>query len=152
MLRGWSSAVLACAALACAGPARAQAADTGAVIVRRPTVVACWVPVSAAKRKADSDIDEAAADFELNWRSSAESLRRAGIAAGRRDARVVWLVDDGRLRAVPCPGVGYILALPSAQPKVIRGVMTDADLAAAAARFFRRPDLLPPGSPDARQR
>jgi hypothetical protein len=147
MLRRSAAAALACAALACARPARAQdAVDTTAVVVRGPTVVACWTPMSDAKMARDGDAAEAYGDFALNWRSSQASLRRAGIAAERRDARVVWLADDGRLRAVPCPGVGYVLAEPARQPKLIRGVMTDVDLATAAAAYFRRPDLAPGGS------
>jgi hypothetical protein len=128
--------------LACAGGARAQAADTGVVHVRGPTVVACARPVSQAVLDAGGDMATVMDDFGWHWSEAVDALRAHGIAAEARTGGWVWLRTGDRLRSVRCPRpVGYVMVAPGRLPKVLAGVRTDSDLLDAAAAYFRRRDL-----------
>ena len=131
---------LACV-LAAAGTARAQAPDTATVLVRGPTVVACFHPVTLAQVDTDDDLATVLDDWQWHWYGAARSFRAHGVAAEARMANWVKLAIGGRLRLVRCPGVGYVLVAPGRGPKILRDVMTDAELVDAAAAFFGRPDL-----------
>lgn len=137
-MRTAAGAVLAL--VAAAAPLGAQAADTSAVRVRGPVVVACYVPVAQSRLDADGDLATVFDDFSYHWSSAAGSLRARGAAAEMRGVRWVRLRTEGRTRLVRCPApVGYVLAAPGRLPKVVAGVATDSDLVDAAAAYFRWP-------------
>lgn len=130
----------------CAVPAsgrslRAQAADTAAVVVRGPVVVACFEPVTQAQVDRDADLATTLDDWQWHWSESARSLRSHGVVAEARMAAWVKLATPQRLRLVRCPGVGYVFAAPGRLPRVLRGVTAGTDLLDAAAAYFRRPEL-----------
>ena len=147
-------AVACAAALASAGPLRAQAADTAVVHVRGPVVVACFERVEQARVDADEEMATGMDDFAWHWSEAARSLEARGVAAESRGSGWVKLATrDDRLRLVRCPKpVGYVLAAPGRLPKVLAGVTADLDLLRAAAAYFRRPELARKEDGDARHR
>lgn len=136
-----AAALALAAALATATAAHAQAADTATVVVRGPTVVACFEGVTDAQLERDPDLATTLDDWQWHWSGAARSLQAHGVVAEARMAGWVKLAMPGRLRLVRCPGVGYVLVAPERQPKLLRGVTTDSDLLEAAAAYFRRPEL-----------
>jgi hypothetical protein len=133
---------IAALALALAPAAlHAQAADTASVPVRGATVVACFEPVTQEEVDSGSDTAAALDDWGWSWSTESDALKAHGVAAEARKTRWVKLAYPGRLRLVRCPGNGYVLAAPGRLPKVLRGVRTDDDLLAEAAKYFRRPEL-----------
>jgi hypothetical protein len=131
---------IACVALcAFTGPvAPAAAGKQPIVIVRGPTVVAFFEPVTQAKLEKDPHTNESLADFQLYARSVRAPLGKAGIEFHELYAHSFRLRVGNELttfRPVKAD-VGYYLVAPGKKPHVEYGVMTDADLLQVANEYF----------------
>lgn len=134
---------IACVALcACTCPVAAAAAEKQpVVVVRGPTVVAFFEPVTQAKLEKDPDTNEVLADFQLYATNAREPLRKAGIEFHELYAHSFRLRVGNRLKTFR-PGkvnVGYYLMAPGRKPRIQYGVMTDADLVQLASEYFGIP-------------
>lgn len=116
----------------------AAVGEQPAIVVRGPTVVAFFPPVSEKEIQADSDANEALADFQLYASQVREPFRKAGI-----DFHVVYALSfrirvgtrittfrTGQVR------VGYYFVAPGKQHRVESGVETDVDLLRIAGEYF----------------
>lgn len=108
------------------------------IVVRGPTVVAFFEPVTQAKLVKDPDTNEALADFQLYASSVRTPLRKAGIEFHELYAHSFRLRVGNQLttfRPVKV-NVGYYLVAPGKKPRIEYGVMTDADLLQVANEYF----------------
>jgi hypothetical protein len=131
---------IACIALCgLTGPSAPGAAEKPpVVVVRGPTVVAFFEPVSQAKLEKDPDTNEALADFQWYATSVRDPLRKAGIEFHELYTHSFRLRVGNRFstfRPVKVD-VGYYLVAPGKNPRVEYGVMTDADLLQLATEYF----------------
>ena len=119
-----------------ATPISAQGHDI--VVVRGPTIVAFFEPVSDKVMKQDADTNEALSDFQLYARQVRGPLRRRGIEFEELYVHSFQVRDGGKLVTFR-PGkvkVGYYLIAPGKTPRIEYGVMTDLDLLSLADRYF----------------
>lgn len=139
MQRFIAGAVLAVAG-ALLSPAQSPAAKEPVIVIRRPTIVAFFAPLSQAESKNDSDANEALADFQFYALKAENTLKDKGV-----DFREVYArsfhVQRGGKSATFRPGktVGYYLVSPDKEPRVEYGVMTDVDLLQVAEDYFGLP-------------
>jgi hypothetical protein len=122
-------------------PAQSPAANVPLIVVRRPTVVAFFAPVSQAGLKNDSDANEALADFQFYAIKAQDILEAKGIDFQEVYARS-FLVQRGGKSTTFRSGkitVGYYLVSPDKEPRVEYGVMTDVDLLQVANDYFGLP-------------
>lgn len=111
-------------------------AETPAVVVRGPTVVACFVPVSDAEMDSNPDLNEALADFQLYSAQARRPLQRRGIAYHVLSARSFRMRINGKVNSYRVEGAAYYFVAPGKKPQIETGVMTDTDLLAAADKYF----------------
>lgn len=114
----------------------APAAERPAVIVRGPTVVACFVPVSDAEMDKNPDLNEALADFQLYTAQARRSLQQRGIAFRVLSARSFRIQVNGKSVGARVGGATYYFIAPGKQPLIKTGVMTDTDLLTVADEYF----------------
>jgi hypothetical protein len=108
------------------------------VVVRGPTVVAFFKPVTDAEMEKDPDTNEVLADFQLYTSHVREPLGRRGIEFHELYAHSFRLRVGKRLTTFR-PGkvdVGYYFVSPGKTPRIEYGVMTDADLLLVADQYF----------------
>jgi len=108
------------------------------VVVRGPTVVAFFEPITQAELEKDPDANEALADFQFYAKSVREPLRQAGIEFHELYAHSFRL-RVGRTLAEFRPikaHVGYYLVAPCKKPRIEYGVMTDDDLLGVVKEYF----------------
>ena len=108
------------------------------VVVRGPTVVAFFEPITQAELEKDPDANEALADFQFYAKSVREPLTQAGIEFHELYAHS-FRVRVGRALATFRPvkaDVGYYLVAPGKKPRIEYGVMTDSDLLGVAKEYF----------------
>jgi hypothetical protein len=120
------------------------AAKHDVVVIRRPTVVAFFVPARQGELKNQADINEALDDFQFYAARVRKPLNDAGI-----DFEEVYAssfhVRRGSRTTTFRPGkvkVGYYFVAPNKEPHVEYGMMTDTDLFQFAQNYFA-----PPGAP-----
>lgn len=108
------------------------------VVVKGPTVVAFFPPVTQAELSKDPDTNEALADFQHYARSAREQLHNAGV-----DFEELYVssfgVESGGKTTTFRPGklkVGYYFVAPEKSPRVEYGVMTDSDVLQVATEYF----------------
>lgn len=110
------------------------------VVVKGPTVVAFFPPVTDAALSKDPDTNESLADFQLYATRVREKLNNVGIE---------FEEISGSSFAVRCEAktttfrpkkttVGYYFIAPGKLPRVEYGVMTDVDILRVAAEYFQR--------------
>jgi hypothetical protein len=108
------------------------------VVVRGPTVVAFFKPVTDAEMEKDPDTNEVLADFQLYASQVREPFSRRGIEFHELYAHSFRL-RVGKGLTTFRPGkvdVGYYFVSPGKTPRIEYGVMTDADLLQAADEYF----------------
>ncbi len=133
------SAIAGVAVCAFAGRiAVATAEKQPLVVVRGPTVVAFFEPVTPAELEKAPDTNEALADFQFYATHVREPLRKAGIAFHELYAHSFRLRVGKRLTTFQPVNVnvGYYLIAPGKKPRVEYGVMTDGDLLQVANEYF----------------
>jgi hypothetical protein len=108
------------------------------VVVRGPTILAFFEPVTQAELEKYPDINETLADFQFYATSVRAPLRKAGIKFHELYAHSFRLRVGNRLttfRPIKA-GVGYYLIAPGRKPLVEYGVITDSDLVQIANAYF----------------
>ncbi len=118
--------------------AQVMAEKQPVVVVRGPTIVAFFEPVTQAELEKDPDLNETFADFQLYATSVRAPLRKAGIGFHELYAHSFRLRVGNRLttfRAIK-GDVGYYLIAPGKKPRIEYGVITDSDLLQVANAYF----------------
>lgn len=134
-------------------PRAAPVADTVPLLtLARPTVVALYtVPPGDSLLEADQGLASLLDDFMYYWADSRPRLRALGVEA--LDQPLDW--HDRRVRvrlggrtwnfalradsAEERGAVGYLLAAPGREPRLLHGVFVDEELADSARAYFARP-------------
>ena len=111
------------------------------IIVRGPSIVAFFAPVTQAELEKDPDINETLSDFQFYATQVRKPLKEGGIEfyelyASSIQLRVGKRVTIFRLGKV---SVGYYLVAPGRKPRIEYGVMTDEDLLQVAHKYFGIP-------------
>jgi hypothetical protein len=125
-------------AFAPAMPSTAADHHLPVVVVRGPTVVAFFPPVTKEELDRSPDTNEALSDFQLYARQARPALAARGVAFEELYTRS-FRVSDGKRVKVFRPGsvrVGYYFAIPGKKPHLEYGVMTSDDLIDTAERYF----------------
>lgn len=131
------SAVTLGLALSLAPHALPQAhAENPIVVVRGPTVVACFVPVSDAEMEKYPNLNESLADFQLYTAQARKPLQERGIAFSVLSAHRFRMQVRGNVVNYLVGGVAYYFIAPGKRVHVHTGVMTDTELVEAADQYF----------------
>ena len=130
----------ACVAACLAAVAAAVGVAEGqtVMVVRGPTVVAFFEPVSDKMMAKDAGTNEALSDFQLYTRQVRGPLQRRGVEFQEMYA-TAFRVQDGDRVVLFRPGkvkVGYYFVAPGKKPQIKYGVMTDADILQMADEYF----------------
>lgn len=118
-------------------------------VIRKPTIVAFFVPVTESEVADGADTNEALSDFQYYAGSVRDSLLNAGIEFHEADALSFKIRSGKKLRVFRTGkiGVGYYFIAPGKPPHIQEGVMTDQDLVEEARKYFGLRIPFPP-SPD----
>jgi hypothetical protein len=121
-------------------PEAAQKQDV--IVVDRPTVVAFFPPMTDAEMDKDPDANEALSDFQLYAGQVRKRLEAAGIQFQEIYATSFTLQIRGKRKTLRPKDiqVGYCFVAPDKPPRIQYGVMTDVDILAVAAAYFRLPE------------
>ena len=127
-----------------AKPDSAPASDSGLVHIQGPTLVAFYPQVTQAQIDSSEDLATVLDDFSYHLSTAMDSLRLLGITVDDRPTGRLQLLDGGRRRqflpAKDSADVGYVFLAPGRADRVYYGVMTNADLVAAAHAYLgKRP-------------
>jgi hypothetical protein len=109
------------------------------VVVKGPTVVAFFPPVTDAELSKDPDTNESLADFQLYATRVREKLNNVGIEFEEISAPS-FAVRCGAKTTTFAPKrrqSGYYFIAPGKLPRVEYGVMTDVDILRVAAEYFQ---------------
>ena len=108
------------------------------IVIRRPTVIAFFAPVSNHEMETDTDENEALADFQLYASQVRKPLQEAGIDFHELYVRS-FRVRSGKKFVTFRPQqveVGYYFVEPGKKPRVEYGVMTHTDILQIAKQQF----------------
>ena len=107
------------------------------VVIKGPTVVAFFTPVTEAELDKNPDTNEALADFQVYAERVRGQLEGMGIAFEEVYA-TSFVVKCGAktMRFRPKIGVGYYFTAPGKSPHVEYGVRTDVDILQVAKDQF----------------
>ena len=108
------------------------------VVVRGPTIVAFFEPVTAEELEKDPDTNEALSDFQFYAGQVREPLRKMGVEFQELYARSFRL-RIGKKVTTFRPGeitVGYYFVKPGKKPRIEYGVNTSTDLIEIAREYF----------------
>jgi hypothetical protein len=111
------------------------------IVVEGRTVVAFFPPTSNPELEKDPDLNEALADFQVYAKSVREPLKKAGVEFHELythsfQVRLGKMVTTFRANK---GDVGYYFVAPGKKPRIVYGVMTDADLLQVANEYFGIP-------------
>ncbi len=108
------------------------------LVVRGPTVVAFFPPVTDAELQKDPDTNESLSDFQFYSAKLREPLRKLGIDFHELYARSFELRIGKKLKTFrPVKvEVGYYLIAPGRKPRIEYGVMADVGLLEVAKEYF----------------
>jgi len=128
-----------CALIVLLGMFVATAADPQpTIIVRGPTIVAFFDPVTEAELKADPGANEALSDFQFYAGGARKAFQNTGIDFHEIYARSFKIRIGTRTTSFR-PGkitVGYYFVAPGKKPRVEYGVNTDVGLVDTAKEYF----------------
>lgn len=114
-------------------------ADTAAVRVGGPTLIAFVPAVTERQLREDDALNTTLDDFGWYIASASDTLRALGFAIVGRTGDSVRVIVRGReFTFLPAPDsgrVGYLLVAPDRGPFVHYGVHTDAELISLARRY-----------------
>lgn len=111
-------------------------------IIRRPTVIAFFPPVTQKQLEQDPDTNESLADFQIYAKQARERLAKMGVELKEVYARSFRVSMGGKVTTFR-PGsqdVGYYLIAPGKTPRIVYGVQADTDLVQLAAKYFGTPE------------
>ena len=113
----------------------AQTART--IEVRRPTVVAFYVPQLAGEDPEKDGTDEALSDFRFYLGPARKALKAMGMNLELVEAPSFQVRLGGKARIFrPAEAVGYYLIAPGKEPRIEYGVMTDLDIVQVAKEYL----------------
>jgi hypothetical protein len=121
------------------GAAGAVAKTPTVFIVRGPTVVAFFPPVSDSELDSDADLNETLSDFQYYADEVRGPFKRAGIEFHETYTRSFLIRMTGKaitFRATRKNDVGYYFIAPGKKPHVEYDVMTDEELLDVAHDYF----------------
>lgn len=125
------------------GPATAFGQGAGAgkpqlFVIRRPTIIAFFPPVTRTELDREPDTNEALSDFQYYAGAVREPLQKLGIDFREANFGSFQVQIGTKVRTFRSgtDRIGYFLAAPGKKPQVEHGVMTDADLLAVAKDYF----------------
>ena len=107
-------------------------------MVKRPTVVAFFTPMTDAELAKNPDANEALADFQVYAERMSGRLDGMGIDFEEIYA-TSFVVKRGAKTTTfrPKKGVGYYFVALGKTPRVEYGVMTDTSILQIASEYFR---------------
>jgi hypothetical protein len=108
------------------------------VVIRRPTVIAFFSPVTERELERDPDTKEALADFQFYASRAREPLLKLGVDFKEVYARSFRVTVSGRtiIFHAGSVGVGYYFISAGTKPRVDHGVNTDDGIIGAAKEHF----------------
>ena len=120
------------------GSQQISSSPTPCFEIRKPTIVAFFPPVTEAELEADPDTNEVLSDFQLYAGAASGPLQKSGIDFQVATARSFEIHIGGKVRLIQTGkiGIGYYFVEPGKKAHVEYGVMTDADIFAAASEYF----------------
>jgi len=107
-------------------------------VVRRPTILAFFPPVTPKQLDQDPDTNEVLSDFQLYARQARGPFSKLGVDFEEVYARS-FRVTSARRTTTFHPGgpkIGYYFVAPGKRPRIEYGVETDGDLRRIAAEYF----------------
>jgi hypothetical protein len=109
-----------------------------AFVVRRPTILAFFPPVSQKELEHDPDANEALSDFQLYASQVRGPLTKLGVDFKQVYARSFRVTSGGRTTTFHPGGtkVGYYFVAPGKRPRIEYGVETDVGLMQVATEYF----------------
>jgi hypothetical protein len=118
--------------------AQAPTKEPETFVIRKPTIVAFFVPVTQSEIDNDEGMNETLSDFQYYVGSVRDTLINAGIEFHEADAWSFKIRVGKKLRIYRTKkaGVGYYFIAPGKEPNVKEGVMTDQDLLDEARKYF----------------
>lgn len=139
-----SIATLACSHKGAAGHANAldstRAADSAAVHVHGPTLIAFFPTVTQAQVDSSDDLATVLDDFTFHLGSANDSLTKLGFVVIDRPHGTFLIVDGAGSRqitpALDSADVGYVFIAPGRRDHLAYGVMASLDLVEAARTFL----------------
>ena len=108
-------------------------------VVRGPTVVAFFPPVSDSELDSDADLNETLSDFQYYADEVRGPFKRAGIEFHEAYTRSFLVRTKGKaitFRTARKNDVGYYFIAPGKKPHVEYDVMTDEELLDVAHDYF----------------
>lgn len=120
------------------GSQRTSPSPTPSFEIQKPTIVAFFPPVTEAELEANPDTNEVLSDFQFYACAVIGPLQRSGIDFEVATARAFEIHIRGKVHLFQTGkiGVGYYFLAPRKKAHVEYGVMTDADIFAAAEKYF----------------
>jgi hypothetical protein len=128
------------AALACLALAACSAGAPGPVIgVDRPTVLAVWAQAPDSIVHRDEDLASAYDQLMYYWSESRPRLDSMGVSHDQRP--LAWqrpriVVDCHVLELSREMAIGYVLAAPGREPRLIAGLLMDEELADSVRSYL----------------
>ena len=111
-------------------------------VIRRPTVIAFFPPVTKKDLKSDESLNESLGDFQIYAKQARDRLAKMGITFESVYARAFRLRVGTKVITFR-PGaedVGYYFIAPGKTPRIEYGVATDDDLALLSTQYFGIPE------------
>ncbi len=108
------------------------------VVVKGPSVIAFFSPVTEADLNKDDEANEALSDFQYYLQGAKPRLEKAGIKVHELYAKsfTVKLPSSTTTFKPQETEVGYYFISPGKKPRIQYGVMTDVDLLDVATEYF----------------
>jgi hypothetical protein len=107
-------------------------------LIRRPTVIAFFPPVTEKELKGDPDTNEALADFQEYTSRVRAPLMKLGVNFKEVYASSFRVTVSGKTSTFRpgAVGVGYYFVAPGNKPRVEYGVNTDIGIISVAKEYF----------------
>lgn len=107
-------------------------------VVRQPTILAFFPPVTSKELDQDPDTNEALSDFQLYANQVRGPLSKLGVDFQQVYARSFRVINAGRTTTFHPAGtkVGYYFVAPGRKPRIEYGVETDLDILQVAKDHF----------------
>ena len=119
----------------------ASAGQSGhrAIVVRGPTVIAFFAPVTTAQLNKNADLNDAYSDFLLYASQARDRFKKRGIAFHQTVGQSFRVQDGQAITTFSTRNsAGYYLVAPGRKPEIHHGVMTDDDLLTVARSYFSK--------------
>ena len=108
-------------------------------VIKQPTIIAFFPPLTEAELEKDPGTNEALSDFQFYASQVASPLKKAGIDFEVASATEFKVNNSGVIHSFRTGKVrvGYYFVAPGKEPHVEQGVMTDLDILEVAREQFQ---------------